>query len=362
MLRRVCRLLMVRHMSKKSNQHYVPQFYFRLFSRDGRSICVFNRKNGTFCSAASIKGQASKHKFYGSIEIENTFSILEGIFSSTLRSLKNCLDLRDFSESDHLLTLQAIMFQRARTLAARNSSQPMNDRLTKLWLEAEINKKEDLSDAQNLEYISSLELFEIDPLKFHLEQIKTSLEQAHLLGDLVPILLDNRTNRPFIFSDAPAVFHNSYYGNVKLQGVLGFTTPGLQIFLPLSEKRALLLIDPHHYSAKKIRAGNVIHVRESRDVVAINKLQIHSATAAIYFPDQKHSDYVQGLWCQENKKLSDNLISVIEAPSFDHNGTPQGEIVHSFAPMLPINLKLSFLKHKILGDSDYRFAERSAYA
>lgn len=348
-------------MSKKFNQHYVPQFYFRLFSKDGRSICVFNRKSGTSCTAASIKGQASKHKFYGSTEVEDAFSSLEGVFSSTLRALNNCQDLREISEADQLLTLQAIMFQRARTLAARNSSQPMNDRLTKLWLEAEINKKEDLSDNQKLEYISSLEQFEVDPLRFHLEQIKTSIEQAHLLGDLAPILLDNRTNRPFIFSDSPAVFHNSHYGNVRFQGVLGFTTPGLQIFLPLSEKRTLLLIDPQCYAFKKIRAGNVIHVRELQDVAAINKLQVHSATSAIYFSDNQHTEYVRAIWQQENRKLSENLVAVVEAPSFDHNGNPHGEIIHTFAPMLPVNLKLSFLEHKVLSDEHYKFSERSAY-
>lgn len=348
-------------MSKKSNQHYVPQFYFRLFSKDGRSICIFNRKNGTSCTAASIKGQASKHKFYGSQEIEDAFSDLEGIFSSTLRTLKSCTDLREISEADQLLTLQAIMFQRARTLSSRNSSQPMNDRLTKLWLEAEINKNENLSDDQKFEYISDLELFDVDPLRFHLEQIKVSLEQAHLLGDLTPVLLDNRTNRPFIFSDAPAVFHNAHYGNVKLRGVLGFTTPGLQIFFPLCESRALLLIDSRHYWLKKLRPGNVIHIRELRDVSAINSLQIHSAATAIYFSDYKYAEYVKAIWSQERMKLSENLVAVVEVPCFDRNGSPQGDIVHSFAPMLPVNLKLSFLEHKTLGDDDYRSAERSAY-
>ncbi|RJG13026.1 DUF4238 domain-containing protein [Pseudomonas cavernicola] len=348
-------------MSKKSNQHYVPQFYFRLFSNDGKSICVFNRKNGKSCPSASIKGQASKHKFYGSEEIEDAFSNLEGIFSGPLRLLKSCSDLRELSEADYLLTLQAIMFQRARTLAARNSSHPMNDRLTKLWLEAEINKNEDLSDEQKHEFISSLDLFEIDPLRFHLEQIKISIEQADLLSDLIPVLLDNRTNRPFIFSDSPAVFHNSYYGNVKLRGVLGFTTPGLQIFFPLCEKRTLLLVDPQRYSVKRIRDGNMVHVRDLQDVAAINKLQIHSATTAIYFSDYKYADYVTSIWAQENKKLSENLVNVIEAPSFDYDGTPRGDIVHSFAPTLPINLKLSFLEHEVLGDNDYDFSERSAY-
>lgn len=348
-------------MSKKANQHYVPQFYFRLFSDDGKSICVFNRKDGKSVNTAPIKGQASKHNFYGSQEIEDGFSTLESFFSRTLRALKSCIDLREISEADQFLTLQAIVFQKARTLAARNRSQPMNDRMAKLWLEAAINNNEELSDVQKLEYISDLKLLEIGTLKFHLEQIKDSLAQAHLLGDLTPLLLENRTNRPFIFSDSPAVFHNSYYGNVKAQGVLGFTTPGLQVFFPISEKRVLLLIDSRHYLFKKIRPGNVIHIRELRDIASINSLQIHSATTTIYFSDYKYVEYVKTIWNKERNKLSENLVAVVEAPSFNSNGEPQGEIVHCFAPMLPVNLKLSFLEHKTLGDEEYRFAERSAY-
>ncbi|WP_141107979.1 hypothetical protein [Azotobacter beijerinckii] len=105
----------------------------------------------------------------------------------------------------------------------------------------------------------------------------------------------------------------------------------------------------------------MIHIRELRDVAAINSLQIHSAATAIYFSDYKYAEYVKAIWIQERIKLSENLVTVVEAPSFDCNGTPQGDIVHSFAPMLPVNLKLSFLEHETLDDNDYRFAERSAY-
>ncbi|MES9854743.1 MAG: DUF4238 domain-containing protein [Candidatus Thiodiazotropha sp. L084R] len=43
-------------MLKKSNQHYVPQFYFRYFSGDGKSICVLNRTSGEQIRCSSTKG------------------------------------------------------------------------------------------------------------------------------------------------------------------------------------------------------------------------------------------------------------------------------------------------------------------
>src|SRR5438876_10003335 len=45
--------------------HFVPQFYLRNFSSDGRRINLFNFKLGRAVMGTSIKHQRSKHNFYG---------------------------------------------------------------------------------------------------------------------------------------------------------------------------------------------------------------------------------------------------------------------------------------------------------
>lgn len=348
-------------MSKKANQHFVPQFYFRFFSRDGRSICVLNLRDGSSCPTASIKGQASRNKFYGSTELEDAFAEMEGKFSSPLRRLIDGANLDELTDAESLLILQAVMFQRSRTLAARNSAQPMNNRLMQLFLEVSINSDPDLPDAERQELISGLENLEVDPLRFHLDQIKTSIENAHLLGDLIPVILENRTNRPFIFGDSPVVFHNAHCGKVKLRGVLGFSTPGLQVIFPLSEGRILLLLDENTYRIRGLRSKNIIHIRQLSDVSMLNRLQLHSASNSVYFSEYKCDEYVRTLWRQERISITDNLVNVVEAPGVDEEGNQEGELLHTFAPLLPIELRLSFLSHAIIDDKSYKFERRGAY-
>lgn len=345
-------------MSNKSNQHYVPQFYFRFFSLDQRSICVLYKKDGKACDTASIKGQASRHKFYGTTEIENNFCTLEGAFSAPLRKLRTCSGFNEISDEEYSLIIQAITFQRSRTLAARSSSHPMYNKLIKLHLETSIKNDNSIEENKKNELIKELPNFEIDPIRPHLEEILTSLQNAHHLIDLVPLILENKTNRPFIFSDSPVIFHNSYCEAVHLRGVLGFSSPGLQVIYPLSEKRTLLLLDSRNYSIKGLKNGNIIHIRKLVDVASLNRLQIHSSYHTIYFSNTQHKDYVRFLWQNESMKFSSTEANVIEALGLDHDGNPLGEIIHTFQPMLPVKLRLTFLKHTILSDHDYISSRR----
>ena len=74
-------------MANKKNQHYVPQFYFKFFSKNKKSINILLKNNGQIIPNASIKAQCSKNNFYGSQELEDMFSSLEGEYSQVLRDL-----------------------------------------------------------------------------------------------------------------------------------------------------------------------------------------------------------------------------------------------------------------------------------
>lgn len=345
-------------MGQKSNQHYVPQFYFRFFSNDKKSICVLHRKNGSVFPSASIKGQASRHNFYGGEDIENLLSKLEMEFSAALRKLKDCKNINEINLDEYHLILQAIIFQRSRTLTARNKSELMFNKMLKLHLMCEINNSTDVSDEEKKSLLSDLENIVANPQYYQGLEITTALQNFGTILDLTPIILVNKTNRPFIFGDSPVVFTNGYYGDVTLRGVLGFQAVGLQIFFPLSPSRVFLLIDSNKYEIKSVKHGNIINLRELNDVLAINKLQLHSATNAVYFSNIEHQKYIKYILDIEYIKLKSHVGKVIEAPAFDHSGVSLGDIVHSFEPQLPIKLNLSFLKHDVLSDAEYKYATR----
>ena len=106
-------------MAANASHHYVPQFYFKLFNGGERLISVLLTKDGRIIPRASIKGQCARHKFYGTAEIEKDFSKLENLHSAALHSLvavATTSDLTKWSQEHYPWLLQAIAFQRARTM------------------------------------------------------------------------------------------------------------------------------------------------------------------------------------------------------------------------------------------------------
>lgn len=346
-------------MSERGNHHFVPQFYFRFFSTDGKSICLLNRSSGATVSQASIRGQASKSRFYGTDEIEKALGNLEGACSASLRKLIDLMNPARLPQDDVVLILTWLVLQRSRTMSARQMSQPMHDKMLRLHLEMSIGNDVSLSEEERKELLASLDHVEANPVQHQLVGMQVAMQSADVLADLHPVLLVNRTNRPFIFSDAPVVFYNGFYRKVRLRGVLGADTPGLMVFFPLGPSLQLMMVDAACYQLRRLRNFQ-IQVRDLRDVVALNKLQIHASHACVYFHDPQYSGYVAELWRQERASLAKRVGQVVEAPGFDaDSGKAIGDIVHSFEPQLPFVLNLDFLQHDVLGDAGYQFHRRS---
>ena len=345
-------------MSNRKNHHFVPQFYFRRFSTDGKSVCAITKETGQLIAQAPIKSQASKNNFYGTAEVENVLGEIEGECSKTLRTLSDLADPKMLGDGDVSHLLMYIALQRSRTMSARTNGQAFQEKIARLHLEVELNNSTEIDEETKKEMLEEFDHFGVDPVQAQQLHMSIAVEAAGALEDLHRIMLDNKTNRPFIFGDAPVVFYNAYYRDVRHRGVLGLSTPGLLAFLPLSAEKCLMLMDPACYKIQKMR-NNRVQVREFRDVVALNKLQLHAASSCIYFGDFQISRYVSEIWRQEQQRFRPHAGVVIEAPSFDaSNGEALGDIVHGFEPQLPFPFSLSFLKHPVVADQDYRFGRR----
>lgn len=347
-------------MADSANQHYVPQFYFRGFSLDGRSICVLNRGNGKTIPVASIRGQASKKYFYGDAEVEKALQKIDGAFSRVVNRLRDCPTFDNFAAGEYHVLLQNIMLQKARTMSARKRSRGMQDRLLQLCLTTEAYNNESLDERTREERIRSATTAEADPVQYQAMQMSIALELADSLFDLLPVMLENKTNRPFIFGDAPVVFSNPYLRRDRLAGVLGTSSTGLMVLYPLSPTRQLALLDDSVYKVR-CRLPDVLPVRDLRDVSTLNRMQIHNAASAVYFHHRSFSPYVVSLWLQEHRLLEENRGAVVEAPGVDQRGEPVGDIFHCFEKQLPLIPRLSFLKYsQIPQHSEYPFSRRDA--
>lgn len=335
-------------MATRKNHHFVPQFYFRRFSADGRSICVLQRHTGKAIPCAAIKSQASKAWFYGEDAVEQALGEIEGACSEVLRELADLQNPAGLSPDKVELTLIWLALQRSRTMAAREASQPMHDKLVRLFLEAEISNSEELDAETRQLLLDNLDAVRTNPVHSQRLGMEAAIKSAGSLSDLTPILLLNKTNRPFIFGDAPVVLHNSANHDVQHRGVLGFETPGLMVFFPLGPSVTLFLVDQATYRLRRVWE-NRIQVRSLQDVMALNKLQMHAASDCVYFSDFKFAPYVVELWRQERATLRAHACKVIQAPSFSaETGDSLGEIVHSFQPQLPYLRLPELLMHACL--------------
>lgn len=251
-----------------------------------------------------------------------------------------------------------LALQHSRTQAARQASQPFLDRMMQLWLEVALNNDVEIDEETKLHLRELLPNIEADPVPAQRLAMGMAMKMASTISDLRPLVLVNKTNRPFIFSDAPVVFYNAACFDVRLLGVLGMASFGLMVLMPLGSHRYLMLVDEGVYDVRGAR-NNVVAVRDLGDVVTLNKLQLHAASNCVYFEDQKFDRYVHALWKEESRRLKSHEGMVVQAPSFDERtGEERGEIVHGFNPQVPYRAHLSFLRHEHYGDSDQRPMKR----
>jgi hypothetical protein len=351
-------------MAENVSHHYVPQFYFKLFAGGGRQICVLLLKEGRIVPHAPIKGQCAHNMFYGTVEIEREFSKLEGLHATTLRALVEAAATGDptkWSRDLYPLLLQAVAFQRARTMLEVEKVSPamtaMHLRLFKEYVRAT------RPAAQADEIIGAIDggLVEItkSPTVTVFQQLQAALESAALLADLLPCILRNHTDYPFIFSDSPVVFYNTYYRNITDRGVLGYQTPGLQVFLPLTSSLQLMLFDPVAYSGR-CRNGPCCDVVERSDVSGLNALQLHHSRQAVYFAKPDDADYVKTLYEAHKPCLvKPETVFRVRNDLRVEGESAGGEIMHSFEPQVKYNLSLSFVDCTPAASRDYVFRHRS---
>lgn len=327
------------------NQHFVPRYYFRNFTDGTKHICLILTENGKFVSKASIKDQCSKNYFYGDESVEQKLSYFDCIHLENLRKLIK------FSKSNLSISwekdilLQTVLLQRVRTLLERDKI-----------VESDIKRT-------NYLYDQGLVMPNLDPKEYTLILIKIAIDQWHLLNDLQIKVIRNYTECPFIFSDSPVVFYNSYFKKIKHRGVLGFVTPGLQIFMPLTSTLQLMLFDPKVYCdlSKKSNMNKncmFVDVDDPKDIFNLNALQVHHSKNALYFANPNDEQYVTRQLNSHKKNIKNNLSEFNVGKAYNtKNELQEGKIMHTFEPQINYDLSLSFIKsHPV--SKKYYFSRR----
>lgn len=335
-------------VADKKNQHFVPQYYFRFFSNDKKFIPLIRLADGKIVPTASIRDQASKSYFYGDKDMEERISELENLFLPPLRKLKDTKSFDQLSIEETVLAIQGVVFQRSRTLAARLDQESTAQEWADMMLEIAINTSGKITEEDRARLKES---FRAVPNMAEIQKIQMieAVKNAQFLADLGMTVLKNRTNRSFIFGDAPVVFFNYFQKNIKNRGVLGMRNPGLQIYFPISPRTAIFLYDTNVYRPE-VNKLSQIDVRQKADVDNLNMLQIHNSASAIYLNSVDDSCALHALW-EQSRRTQFNTKGQHRTFTINHEGEKK-EIFHQYEEQLQFVPKLAFCPCPELAKSD----------
>ncbi|VEI63150.1 Uncharacterised protein [Serratia fonticola] len=144
-------------MADRKNQHFVPQFYFKFFSKDKKSICVYRKWDEKVVPTAPIKNQSSKPWFYGSDGVvEKELGNLEGHLNTTLRKIIDNKSLECLTEEYKAVVRAGIMLQRVRTSLFRDAHEFSSNKMAQYNFELMVNKNQGFSPEEKASYIKKL--------------------------------------------------------------------------------------------------------------------------------------------------------------------------------------------------------------
>lgn len=263
-------------MPANKKQHYVPQFYLRQFSTNGKNINIWNIGKRKKIIHAKLKSQCYKNYFYSEdTTFETSLSQIEQKASRLFKSIIQQHTLPEYGSQEQLELVLYLLMLHGRTLHAAASVNEMMDDLLKHILKRSPS-------------LSAL------PSEIDWNDIKIGMKNAAqfslgLATSCYPVLLDlnyvlllNETRHEFITSDNPVVLYNQLMFFRKSAGNSGLSSKGLQIFFPLCPNVMLCLYDSSVYSVNRKNRHSVI-IRKTSDVLMLNSLQICSALNNIYF-------------------------------------------------------------------------------
>jgi len=338
---------------KKKNQHFVPKFYLRNFSylKNEKKIGLYNTKNHLYFKNAPLKSQASKDFFYGTDGIiEDSLSEIEGHLAIVIKKIID-YDSPELSQDDlYSLLLFIVLTDFRNPNHIHGISEMMIKMRQRLF--------EEVPDTDNMD--------ELLPIPSHEECVRLALnnclEIVKGIQDLKYKILVNLTDIPFVTSDCPVVKYNQYLEWKRWKPPkTGYGSIGLQIFLPLSHNKVILLYDLNSYEV-----GNPNYIthrlKKTEDIDELNLLQLINCIETIYFDEKVSEQYIKEMheWAKEFNKANipySNLGYLVDNESdFDKKPERKNLLINGTTDC-ETNLKISGLrltpaiKYRKLNDS-----------
>jgi len=328
--------------AETKNQHYVPQFYQKLFSADTehKTIGAYAIKQRKYIPKAPIKNQSSGDYIYSENQkIEDALGRMEELAAVVIKKI--IADPKAVLSKNDMCTIYVFTFmQIGRTLDRANFFQETADKSAKMLLKKYVEAKRNSSEAAEVELLTD-EV--IDAIKINLKKpAMFSLGQHALLAktcmDLNMKVLINKTGKSFITSDNPACMYSMFLERVgDMTYALG--SKGLMFYFPLTSDIALMYYDPMCYKLGE-RKKTYVEITQLPDVDNLNKLSACYANEMLYCLNGSMSSVeLDQLANMHDKYRPTDRVETIDGIKHDH-----GEIVGTYTNSIYCKLNLQFVK------------------
>jgi len=258
-------------MGVTRKQHYVPQFYLRNFSCNGKSVGTHIISSSKTVQSASIKEVAYEDYLYGKDGVlESRLANCEGLFATIVKKI---IDNKSSSITDEEFT-HLVFFVLFSDMRTQEVAEDNNEHLV-----AELRAEKQIAP----ELFSELNPEDIKYTIPNLSALQAAIDIAPLFNDLSFMIIVNNTDYKFITSDNPVALYNPFALKRGYQPNWGYGQFGIQIFMPLSPTLCLFFWDDFIYDVK--RSGANIVLNDGTDIENLNKLFFYNANKFLYFEE-----------------------------------------------------------------------------
>ncbi len=339
-------------MPEQKKQHYVPQFYLKLFSRDKerRRISLFNLDSERFVQNANIKHQAYKDNFYGSDKVfEKAFAMLEGRSAEVLSDMIRTDNHPAYYSREHHVMLAFVTMLHARTLYSAEALDEAVDHTLKLIISKDPRFKDD---------IGKIKIGLSNPAQRSVQLVASMIP---IVSDLGYKLLVNETSTSFITSDHPVVFYNQFFETRRTWGSnTGLGSKGLQMFLPLSPRHQLILFDQDIYKVSGSLHHRPVSLKSAEDIENLNCLQLLNANSNLYFDQKITRDYIKSLFLRFSSLRRTAKSDVQEFKAVQNERGHQRSVIKMSKQDIRCGLSLSFVA-LTRGAKKFKLDNRAVY-
>ena len=117
-------------MPENKKHHYVPKFYLRLFSRDKKTICLYNLPKQLHVVNASLRNQCYQDYFYGKEKTtESALAGMEGEIAQLYSLIDKYNSLPPPLSEHHVAMVMSVLIQYGRTKYQADALDEMHDKM-----------------------------------------------------------------------------------------------------------------------------------------------------------------------------------------------------------------------------------------